>query len=52
VRWEERFGSVLDLIGRVINLDGRKGTTVGVLPPGFDFPKGACLWVPRRGHEI
>jgi hypothetical protein len=45
--WMERFGSQPELIGRVITLDGRRRTVVGVLPPGFDFPKGACVWVPR-----
>jgi hypothetical protein len=45
--WMERFGSQPELVGRVITLDGRRRTVVGVLPPGFDFPKGACVWVPR-----
>jgi hypothetical protein len=46
--WQERFDSVPDTIGRAISLDGRRRTTVvGVLPSGFDFPKGACVWVPR-----
>jgi hypothetical protein len=45
--WEERFASAVDVIGREISLDGRRRTVVAVLPHGFDFPKGACLWVPR-----
>jgi hypothetical protein len=44
--WEERFGSQLDLLGRAVTLDGRERIVVGVLPPRFDFPKGACVWVP------
>lgn len=45
--WEERFGSDPSLIGRVLNLDGRSRTVVGVLPRGFDVPKGTCVWLPR-----
>jgi MacB-like periplasmic core domain len=45
--WEERFGSAPSLIGRVLNLDGRSRTVVGVLPRGFDVPKGSCAWLPR-----
>lgn len=45
--WEERFGSDPSLIGRVLNLDGRPRTVVGVLPRGLDVPKGSCVWVPR-----
>lgn len=46
--WEERFGSAPGLIGRVLSLDGRPRTVVGVLPRGFDYPKGPCVWLPRR----
>jgi MacB-like periplasmic core domain len=45
--WEERFASAPSLIGRVLNLDGRSRTVVGVLPPGLDVPKGSCVWLPR-----
>lgn len=45
--WEERFGSDPSLIGRVLNLDGRSRTVVGVLPRGFDVPTGTCVWLPR-----
>jgi putative ABC transport system permease protein len=45
--WEERFASAPSLIGRAVNLDGRPRTVVGVLPRGFDYPKGSCVWLPR-----
>ena len=45
--WEERFGSAPALIGRTLDLDGRRRTVVGVLPPGLDVPKGTCVWLPR-----
>jgi MacB-like periplasmic core domain len=44
--WEERFGSAPSLIGRVLDLDDRSRTVVGVLPRGFDVPQGTCVWLP------
>jgi putative ABC transport system permease protein len=46
--WSERFGSTPEIIGRGISLDGSTRTVVGVLPRGFDFPEGACVWVPKK----
>jgi hypothetical protein len=46
--WQERFRSAPTIIGERVTLDGRPTTIVGVAPPGFDVPKGTCLWLPRR----
>lgn len=43
--WQSRFGGTPDIVGRAIVLD-RSRTVVGVMPPGFDLPSGAELWVP------
>ncbi|HVS15471.1 MAG TPA: ABC transporter permease, partial [Thermoanaerobaculia bacterium] len=44
--------SVLDgdprLAGRSVLLDGRRHPVVGVLPPRFDLPFGAQVWLPLR----
>jgi len=32
------------VIGRVLSLDGRPATVVGVMPPGFRSPNGAAAW--------
>ena len=45
--WQRRFDSRPDVIGRQIRLNGRAVTIIGVAPPGFGFPDGAALWVPR-----
>src|SRR6266540_6317132 len=45
--WATAFGSVRNIVGRVINLDGRSFTVVGVMPRGFAFPnEDTQLWVP------
>jgi predicted permease len=44
--WVRRFGAKPDVIGRTIALNTRSHTVIGVMPPGFKFPKVADLWVP------
>ena len=44
--WVRRFGAKPDVIGRTIALNTRSHTVIGVMPPGFKFPKMADLWVP------
>ncbi|MFL6538676.1 MAG: ABC transporter permease [Chthoniobacterales bacterium] len=36
--WERRFNSDPNIIGKLILLDGRSCTVVGVMPESFDFP--------------
>ena len=45
--WKESFGSVPDLIGREIELDGNSFTIIGVMPQDFQVPSGADLLLPR-----
>lgn len=46
--WLKRFGGQGDAVGRVIDLDGKAFTIIGVLPRAFSFgPAGnAEFWVP------
>ncbi len=45
--WARRFNSDHHILGRILTLDGRPHTVVGVMPPGFDFPSSEIMvWVP------
>jgi putative ABC transport system permease protein len=36
--WQTRFGSDPHIVGRVVTLEGRPHTVIGVMPAGFRFP--------------
>lgn len=50
--WAERFASSPSIIGRQIELDGRRFTVVGVAPRGFSFPEGTLLWMPKDSGAL
>ena len=50
--WRRRFGSDLNIVGRMLTLDGKKFTVIGVLPAGFNFPSSAGeIWAPMAFSE-
>lgn len=44
--WQNRFGGDPGVLSRPVTLDGRVYTVVGVMPPTYNYPYGADLWVP------
>jgi len=44
--WRWRFNSDPGIVGKSVAISGRACTVVGVMPPGFEFPRGEQLWVP------
>jgi predicted permease len=42
--WRGRFGTDHNIVGRPITLDGVSRTVIGIMPPGFSFPKDADAW--------
>jgi putative ABC transport system permease protein len=46
--WQKHFGSNADVISQSLNLDGRSYNIVGIMPPGFDLPGVADVWVPLQ----
>src|SRR5262245_53246181 len=44
--WQRRFGAG-DVVGKVLDFDGRRFSVIGVMPPGFAFPaKKSEFWAP------
>jgi putative ABC transport system permease protein len=43
--WRRRFGGAPDIIGRPLRFRDGVYTVVGVMPEGYDYPRGAELWV-------
>ena len=45
--WRSHFGAEPSVVGRVVSLDGRPATIVGVMPRSFDITRETeDLWVP------
>jgi putative ABC transport system permease protein len=45
--WQRRFGGDPNILEQTMTLDGRSFSIIGVMPPGFQFPRpGAELWAP------
>ncbi len=46
--WQRVFGADPGIVGRVVEVDGRPLTVIGVLRTGDDFPRRVDLWLPVR----
>ncbi len=44
--WRNRLGGDPNIVGKSIVLDRLSNTIVGVMPQGFDYPKGTAIWKP------
>lgn len=44
--WQRLFGGDPGVLGRSLTLNGTSFEIVGVMPQGFDFPRGAEVWIP------
>jgi putative ABC transport system permease protein len=49
--WQRRLGGDSAIVGKTIRLDRQVALVIGVMPKGFDFPKGTELWMPFRLNE-
>ncbi len=58
--WRRQFGASEDILGQEVSLSESPYTVIGVLPPRFQYPYGAQVWVPLgavdtdedRGHYL
>jgi putative ABC transport system permease protein len=44
--WERRYASDPNILDKIVKVDGKSFTIVGVMDKGFDFPMPAEAWVP------
>jgi len=49
--WQGRYAGALDVIGRVVRVNGTPATIVGVMPEGFKFPNVEEVWMPLAPTE-
>jgi predicted permease len=44
--WKQRYGGEPAIVGRTILIGEARGTIIGVMPDGMQFPFNANLWLP------
>jgi putative ABC transport system permease protein len=44
--WQRRYSGDPDVLGRVLRLNGRPATIIGVMPEGMRFPTDTDVWTP------
>lgn len=49
--WQQLFGGDRSAIGSSIRVNGKHLTIIGVMPPGFDYPRDTVLWLPAKFSE-
>src|SRR5437588_1228713 len=49
--WQRRYAGDPSIRGRTITVNGMPSTVVGVMPPQFQFPERAQLWIPLTPIE-
>jgi putative ABC transport system permease protein len=50
--WQRRYAADPAIVGRTIVVNGAAHTIVGVMPPRFQFPELAQLWIPQAPIEF
>ena len=49
--WKAHFGSDPTVVGRVVSINGKRATIIGVMPKGWRFPETSDLWMPLKTTE-
>jgi putative ABC transport system permease protein len=49
--WQRRYAGDPAIVGRTITVNGNAHTVIGVMPPKFQFPEQAQLWIPQTPVE-
>jgi putative ABC transport system permease protein len=48
--WQRRYGGSADVLGRRVIVEEEPFTIVGVMPPGFEYPRGVEAWMTVAAH--
>jgi putative ABC transport system permease protein len=46
--WRNRFDADPGVVGKLVRVNGREATIVGVMGPGFKFPINNNIWIPQQ----
>ena len=49
--WKNRYSSDPRVLGRVIRVNARPATIVGVMPEGMEFPQNTAIWQPLASMQ-
>ncbi len=49
--WRNRLGADPNVLGKTIGINRLPHTVIGVMPQGFDFPRGSQIWLPSDLDE-
>ena len=50
--WQRYLGGAEDLSAFHLTMEGGVYPVVGVMPAGFDFPRGVAAWIPREAYPM
>jgi putative ABC transport system permease protein len=50
--WRRWLSSDVNAIGRLVTIDGRAYSVIGVMPPNRGYPREADLWRPLTAEEV
>ena len=49
--WQEQFGGLSDVVGKMMQINGMPRIVIGVMPPEFHFPSNNDVWVLLKFRE-
>jgi putative ABC transport system permease protein len=49
--WQEHFAGDKNVVGKIIPINGKQVTVIGVMPKGWRFPEICDIWMPLQFNE-
>jgi putative ABC transport system permease protein len=49
--WRIHFGGDASVVGKIVTINGKQTTIVGVMPRGWRFPEISDVWMPLQADE-